>query len=227
MPGLRKWDPAFGAAGNLVAASEIDEYRQYRVILPQVGGTNVGTVGPAGTGVGSPIGFLTLMADYPRNIAMSYVGTGTGGGGSATVNGRDQFGRLVTETIGLASGAGTAGTTAGTKVFARFIDGTFTYGTHLGPGTVGLQFGTTGTTALFGLPDKIAATTDVKSITLATALTGGSAQNNGTVGTAVLVGQHAFRAMTNVVGTTFYTVTYKSTYDSSQENNNAALAQVA
>jgi len=227
MSGLKNYHPDIAYADNKVAPDETDWYRQYKVILPALN-TTVGTAPAAGTNAVSTITVTLPVADYPRSLALNYIGTGTGGGGSATINGRDQFGQVITETIGQATGVGTAGTTAGTKIFAQITSGTFTFGSQLGPGTPLIQFGTTGTTAKFGLPDKIQKASDVIMFTSSAGiLTGGSAVNNGTISAFVDAATHAFRAPTNVTGTTVYTVLYKSTYDSSSENLNAGLTQLA
>ena len=227
MPGLKRWDPAFGAAGNKVASSEMDQYQRYHIILPGIGTAAVGTAVNGGTSSSGAIVFATKVADYPRNVEFNVTGTGDGIAGTAIVNGKDQFGRTITETIDVGT-ANLGGTTAGTKVFAQFTSGSIYHGTHLGPGTATVGYGTTGTTALFGLPDKLGGTTDVISITASGGiLTGGSAVVGGTVGAQVNVAQSAIKARQNVTGTTVITVLYKPSYDTSSEQNSAALAQVA
>src|SRR3990167_2713803 len=229
MPGLKKHFPDFTFSENKVAPSEIDTTKQYIIALPQVGTASVGTAVTGGTSASGAIVFLTKSADYPRNLELNLCGTHGSTFGSAVVNGKDQFGNVITETIGINVGnAGTGGgTIAGTKVFAQLTNGTITHGTHPGTSNLTLGWGTTGTTALFGLPDKIGGTADI--ICLASSsgiLTGGSAIVGGTVGALVDTTTHAIKASQNVTGTTVISVLYRPSYDSSGETNNSVLTPV-
>lgn len=225
MPGLKRFYPDFTFSGNKVAPSETDWYRQYHICLPQVGTASVGTVITGGTSLSGAFVIFTPIADYPRNLELNLTGTANGLGGTAVINGKNQFGAVITETIGVV-GTLNGGTTAGTKVFAKVTNGTFTYGTSLGGGTATLGWGTQGTTTLFGIPDKLGGTADVINVTLASALTGGSSIANGTVGSLVNLTQNAIHLNLPLTGTNFINVMYRPSYDSSNESNNAVTTPI-
>lgn len=194
--------------------------RQYVVINPTVDPTWFGTV--AGTSTTSATITLTnAMADYPRNLAYGIAHTaGSTAGGTWTVTGKNQFGETISETVTQAT-ATAGGTTAGTKVFASVTSAVVNY-TTMSPGAATARLGpaigtAAGLVGYFGLPDKIAAVSDVKSITwrsVGTSIT----MNGGTVDdTLVGVTNHTFNGTAIIAVTDGFLVNYRSTY-AAQEN---------
>jgi len=230
MPGIKQWHPDFAFSGAKVAPSEIDTVKQYIIVFPQIGTAACGTCVGGGTSASGAFVFVGgPAADYPRSLELNLAGTHGSTFGSAIVNGKDQFGNVITETIAVATGAGAGtggGTVAGTKVFAQVITGTGYHGTHPGASTMTLGWGTTGTTALFGLPDKIAGTADVISMACTTGQAGSSVVG-GTIGALVNTTMHAICASQNVTGSMVISVLYKPTYDKPGEANAQALTPVA
>lgn len=216
--------PGFNT-GQKVSPDEIDTTKQYIVVFPQVGTASVGTAVVGGTSATGAFAIFSKSADYPRNLEFNLVGTHGTLGGSVIMNGKDQFGQSITETIQVPVGT-LGGTVAGTKVFAQVTSGTVYHGTHPGPGTPSIGWGTTGTTALFGLPDKIRGTQDVIAIAYTVGQVG-SAVGGGTIGAFVNAGVHAVAASTNVTGSCVLSVLYRPSYDSSGESNNSTLTPVA
>lgn len=222
MSGAKEYDYAFQQAKAQVTPDEIDQYISYTVVNPSLSATYIGTV--AGTQTASAALVLTsIKPDYPRNLLYGIVGTADIGG-SITVVGKNQFGEVITETVG--SGTAAAGTPAfaiaGTKIFAEVTAGTVTFATSAGQGNgtarVGLAIGTAGT-ALFrlGLPTKIGAVSDVKRITW-TSQHLGTAINGGTIGTAQIdVDNHAYLGQTIMAGTEVFQFTIKPTFDNSSK----------
>lgn len=210
-PGLR-----FGGEG--VSPDEMDAYAVYNVNNPVTALLGVASVGTAAIGGTSSVQALVVTSkypDYPRNVALAVVGTGAGLGGTLVLNGRDQFGSAITETIVVAD-ADNGGTTSGTRVFGQFISGTVSLGTAVGNGTTNVRF-VAGTDCLFGLPVKIGATTDVVHYghTVGTGMVnigGGTA-----IGSLVNTGVHAFRPFAAFIGTSFFNVWVKSTYNSEEK----------
>jgi len=163
MSGLKTNEPAL-QAGYKVSPDEMDMYRQYVILHPSVSPSFFGTVETASA---AAIVAVNARTTYPRNLLLSVTGVAGGMGGTAVVNGKDQFGAPITETLGFGSAAG-GGTVAGTKVFAQYTSGTFTPdglgGTAVGTVALGFQIGTSATGPIFGLPDKLGATSDVKAV---------------------------------------------------------------
>lgn len=211
MPGLKKHYPDIRFSGNQVTPDEIDRYEIYTCHIPSTSATWVGTA--VGTQTTTPtVGIISKTLDYPRSLNLVVVtASGSVTGGTMTVTGVDQFGAAQSETIAVVSTA-TGGTTAGTKVFARITTATMQMGTgNPGAGTVSLGVGTTGTTALFGLPVKIGSTADVKMFAWWT----NNAQvaiNGGDYSAFVDTANHAIRAPVSVTGTSGFSVWIKPTY---------------
>ena len=208
-PGLR-----FNA-NERVSPDEMDAYTVYNVNNPVtglLGVASVGTMAVGGTAGTTVLVVLNKYPDYPRNVAFAYTGTGVGMAGTFTLNGEDQFGSAITESIGFGS-ADNGGTTSGTRVFGKFLSGTAILGTAVGNGTPTVRF-TAGTDCRFGLPVKIGATTDVVHYghTVGTGMVsigGGTA-----IGSLIATRDHSFRPFAAFVGTSFFNVWVKSTFNS-------------
>lgn len=221
IPGLKKEVTSVRFNNNKVTPDEMDRYEQYVVYCPATSYNWVGTAAGGTAGQAKALVLINKNLDYPRNLDYGVVGTGDIGG-TWVINGYDQFGNVITETVG--SGTVAAGTpafrTSGTKVFAKVTSGTFTVaGVGSGSATLGVAAGgTAGSTAYFGLPTKIASTADVKSITyvnnfVATTL------NGGTPGALVGTTYHTFNGTAALGTCTAYIVTFKSTYNAEHEGN--------
>ena len=217
MPGLKKHFPDVRFSGNKVTPDEIDRYEVYSCNLPSTSATWVGTA--VGTQTTTPtVGFLSVILDYPRSLNLCVLtATGSVTGGTMVVTGKNQFGVSQTESIAVVSTT-TGGTTVGTKVFASVSAAAMTMGSgDPGSGTVSLGVGTTGTTALFGLPVKIGSTADVK---LFSWVTNGAqvAVNGGTYGAFVDATNHAIKAPASVTGTSGFSVWIKPSYNAENDS---------
>lgn len=224
MPGLSEHDPAFQEhVGNRVAPREIDKYDIVTVHHPTDDAQWFGTAAAGTAGQAKAYVVINKYADWPRSLAAGVEGTADFGG-SWVLNGKDQFGVAITETIAIGTTAN-GGTTSGTKVFAQVTSGTFTATSDsVGNGTPVVGADVVAAVAMFGLPVKIRALTDVKSIAwindgTATTVGGGSV-----VAAHVDTGMHAFRGTETVAITDTLVCWVKSSYDSSYEAENAALA---
>ena len=222
MPGLKKYFPDIRFSSNKVTPDEMDMYIDYCVIYPGAGASSVGTAASGTATVAKPMVIVDRLLDYPRNLLYSCQGTADVGG-TWTVNGVNQFGQTVTETVALGTAAaGTpAAATAGTKVFMSVLSGTFTATSDSVGGVlgrVGVAVGTAaGSVGYFGLPIRIKSTGDVKSITFVKngAVT---ALNGGTIASYVGTADHTFQGTQIIAATDIYKVRIKATrnaeYDS-------------
>lgn len=216
MSGLGEQFPGFQkGAGGAAIPSDIDRYEVYHIVGPQMGTFAWGTA--VGTSTQSPtIVFDTAMADYPRNVEVKILpASGSITGGTVTITGKNQFGVTFSETFAVGT-AVNGGTAVGSKIFATFATAVGTLGvSDAGNCTVTVYPASTGTTALFGLPTKIAGSTDVKLMSFGS--TGvAKAVNGGTIGAFVDTTVHAIKApntiTTPAANATWINVWYKSTY---------------
>lgn len=223
---LKKYFPDFQFSGNKVSPDELDMYDQYAVIFPGTSQTAIGTTAVGTSTQAKALVLINAVPDYPRNLFASCSGSNDLGG-TFVVNGFDQFGQTISESIGFATVVSPGTSAVGSKIFAKVTSGTWTFAAgSAGSGTpkLGVAYGgTAGSTSWFGLPIKIGAVSDVKRITITknfvpTTLNGGTVNS-----TIVSTTTHAFAGTANIGTADTFVVTAKSTYDSSQEVNNAGL----
>ena len=185
MAGFKRSQPGLRFnAGEKVTADEQDVYEVYNISSPGTAASWFGTCAAGGTSAVTALGVANRYPDYPRNMNYILVGTGAGMAGTFVTNGYDQFGSPISETVAIATAAN-GGTVVGTAIFGRFDSGTISFGTAVGNGTVRLGF-VPGTACLFGLPVKIAGTTDIALASMTNG-TGAISWNGGTVGGYVKV----------------------------------------
>ncbi len=219
MPGLRTSGTSTGnipGEGPIaITPDEIDRYEVVTIVNPNTITANafIGTYAVAGTSAANSLVIVNAIPDWPRNLEYSITGTGAGMAGTTTVIGRDQFGNVISETISIGT-ASNGGTQPGTKVFAQVTSGTHSFGTAVGNGTARLGLGTTGTTALFGLPFKVGGTTDLKMLSV-NAGTGGVTVNGGTIAAFIDVATSSLKLpVPQTTGTMAITAWLKPTFNS-------------
>jgi hypothetical protein len=208
-PGLR-----FAKSEYAVTPDEMDQYVVYTA-ANVAANTAWYFLGTAGTSKVQPGTWLAVTPDYPRSNEFSIAGSHGSTTGTAIINGYDQFGKTVSETL-VITRADNGGTTVGTQVFAQITSGTFYYGTAIGNGTLRYGFGTGGTTSLFGLPCKIGGTNDVLLYSWGSASTPVKV-GGGTLGAMVDTTYHAVKAASDIAGsTTHFNVWVKPSYNSEE-----------
>lgn len=217
---FKKSQPGLQFGGQRVSADEMDIVRQYVVMNPNVSPTFVGTASGTST-QGTALIVLNKNLDYPRNLVYAVEHTaGSTAGGTWIVNGKNQFGETISETVAIGTATG-GGTTAGTKVFAQVTSGTVNF-TTMSPGAatakIGGAIGTAaGLVGYFGLPDKLGAISDVKSITFRSVGTANGV-NGGTIDSAVVgTAYSTFNGTSIIAVTDAYVVNYRPTF-ANQEN---------
>lgn len=221
MSGLGETNAAFMTGYHKVTPGEMDRYEIVDTGVLSISATWVGTAAGGTSTQAKALVLINKTLDHPRNLLYSCVGTNDMGG-TWMVNGYDQFGQGITETVG--NGTVAAGTpafaVAGTKIFREVTTGTFTVATGAvgaGSARLGVAIGTAGTTAFkLGLLTKIASTADVKNITWTTqnVLT---TLNGGSIGAYVDVTNHAFTGTSIMAGTEVYKATVRTTWSNLQK----------
>lgn len=217
---LKRIEPGVRFSGFKVSPDEMDMTMQYTVMHPSVdpvwfGTSTVGTQTQA-----KALVVTNIRADYPRNLVGAVAAAaGSVAGGTWVVNGKNQFGATIQESVAIAPATG-GGTVAGTKIFAQVSSGTFTFGTgDPGNGTprLGVAIGTAATLQhLFGLPDKIASTADVKNLLWINNGTS-TTVNGGSIGAYVGTANHTFKGTAVVAVTDRFVVSYRSSFNSEAE----------
>jgi len=169
---FKKFMPAVRFNNEKIDADEMNLYQQYVINVP---GTAINCIGTAAGGSNTQSKAMVItnqQVDYPRTLLFSVVNTaGSTNCGSAYIVGKDQWGKAQTETIGLVLGTATQ-SNSGTKIFSEVTAATATYGAdqaNNGTGQIGVASGTTAGSNVFsfGLPWRLGAKTDIKSINYA------------------------------------------------------------
>ncbi len=222
MAGIKSWIPDIKTYESGVTWDEMDAYRTITV-RPAINVRWWASAGTAGTASAIALVMLNRLPDWPRNINFILAGTGVGMAGSLDVNGKDQFGNSVTETLGFGS-ADNGGTVVGTKIFAALDSGTLRYGTAVGNGTPQIGF-VPGTNCLLGLPDKINGTTDVVQLGFNLG-TGAVTYGGGTIAAFVDSPMHAIRPASTLDGTAVVQAWYVSRFDATSVGTVANRVQI-
>ena len=223
---LKKYFPDIRMGQNKVDPDEINQRVMYSVIFPSIGTSTV--YEGKGTGAVTAVGTISnITMDYPRNLYVEIAGAAVGMGGTATIYGKDQFGVSQSEAIGFATASG-GGSAVGSLIFASVSTVSVTTatgdGTAVGSIGVGYAKGTAAALkAMFGLPVRIGAYTDVKRITF---VKNGvvTAMNGGTIGTAQTAGyvnttNHSFMGTQIVAATDQYHLAILPTFNGENKTN--------
>lgn len=216
---LKTNEPQMQFNGNKLTPDEFDQNQQYIIINPSIGTAYVGLVNGTGT-TAQAITISQARLDYPRAINFSLLGVAGGEGGTVVINGKDQFGNVITESLGFATAAG-GGTANGTKVFAEVTSGTLTPaglgGTAIGTGFIGVNIAGTPS---FGLPARLGNTTDIKAATWVDAEVGKSLNLSG-AGTSAIGGTAQSDVRIDVAGGVVsadtFVITYRSSFNTQQD----------
>ena len=207
---LRAYYPDVAFSGNKVQPNEIDRYEVYTVNIKAPVISWFGTAVGDGTAGYKALALVNKLAPYPTSVEARLVGGAGTTKGTCVINGKDQFGVSISETLSLASGS--AGTVIGTKVFMEISSGSVELGTAAGSCVV--CPGTAGTTTLLGLPVKLGGTADLRLLTWSSGDTQTSAGGaTGTVGFYVNTAMSAVKAVGPISGTIDMTAWVKTSYD--------------
>lgn len=214
---LKQNFPEMYISAQKLTPDELDQDQQYIIVNPDIGTARIGTTTVTADGLGT-ITVGQPFLDAPRTVTLSILGVAGGMGGTAALSGKDQFGNVISESLGFATAAG-GGTAQGTKVFSRIGTATVTIaglgGTAIGSVYLGYPNGDVAMKV--GLPAKLGAAADLKRVTwhdagVSKALTVGS---GGTIGTAVASTADHSVTLTGLAGfatADSYTFTFRSSF---------------
>jgi hypothetical protein len=192
--GYKNREPAFQAAGYKITPDEIDRYEQYWILFPSQAGTLATAAAGTSTQAKTAV-VVNAICDYPRNLEFGVAGS-SDMGGTWVLNGKDQFGESVSETVAIGTAAN-GGTTVGTMIFAQVTSGTYTFTSGaIGSGTPKVKYSAAEGTTKFGLPFRTGGTADVKNFVYKPAFVT-TVINGGTLG--AYVGTGGFSGFNNYV----------------------------
>ncbi len=216
---LKTWHPDVAFGGGKVGADEVDFYHTYTIKDPSIDATAVATAASIHIGSTPLVENVAGVMDYPRNLVLRVAGGTSSGtyGGTATINGLDQFGNSISETFSIAT-AVNGGTGIGTKIFSKFVSGSINMAGDTAVATANVGYGTAGTTTLFGLPFKVGGTGDLMSFNWASAHAVQFITSTA-VGSYVNTGVHAVLARTDFGTASGFGLWAKSTYNQSNDNS--------
>lgn len=142
--------------------------------------------------------------DYPRNLLYTLVDAASNTLEAVFVaTGTDQFGATVSETVTVDYSV--AATTAGTQIFATVTSVSITPTNQAASDTASVGVAVAADVASFGLPKKLGAVTDVKSVNWIDA---GTSKNQNIDSTSVVVARSCFRPEQTVDAADDYVIHY-------------------
>ena len=101
---LKNFDlPSIKVLGQLVTPDEIDRYEIFNVSMPGTASVWWASAGTSGTADTVAAVVINRLPDYPRNINFALAGSAVGMAGTLDVNGKDQFGVTISESLGFGS----------------------------------------------------------------------------------------------------------------------------
>lgn len=181
--------------------------QQYIISKPSVSTTFVVATEDISGGDVAAASIARSILDYPRNLLYTLSDAASNTLEAIfTVTGEDQFGRVVTETATVDYSA--AATTAGTQIFAKITSVAIAPTNQAASDTASVGVAIATDVASFGLPDEIAAVTDVENVNWIDA---GTSKAQNIDSTSVVVTRNCFRPEQAVDAGDDYVITYKST----------------
>jgi len=195
-----------------ISSTKLKARQQYVILKPDVAVDSIVASGD----VSVDLATATLAKnhlDYPRNLLYTLTDdSATTLEGIFTTIGLDQFGKYVTETVEVDYDV--AATGAGSQIFSYITSIAVDVTNAAASDTCDVGVCIEADVASFGLPDEIAATTDVKAINF---LNDGVTEMQNIDSTSVVVARNCFRPEQTVVADDDYIIFYKST-DSNLNN---------
>lgn len=183
--------------------------QQYIISKPSASATFVVNAASVASGAVASATIARAVLDYPRNLIYTLVDNASDTLSAVfVVTGTDQFNQTVSETVTVDYDA--SATTNGTQVFKTITNVSITPTNQAASDTASVGVAIAADVASFGLPDKIAAVTDVKNVNWIDA---GTSKAQNIDATSVSVTKSSFQPEQTVDAGDDYVVTYKSTFE--------------
>jgi len=193
-----------------LSSTALKARQQYLILKPDVA---VDSIVAAEDISGGDVATCTLAKtelDYPRNLLYTLTDDASDTlEGTFTTVGIDQFGTIVTESVEVDYNVAAA--VSGTQIFSTITSIAFESSANAAASdTADVGVSIEADVASFGLPDEIAATTDVKALNF---LNNGVTEMQNIDSTSVVVARDCFRPEQTVAVEDDYVIFYKSTAD--------------
>lgn len=192
--------------GKLTAATK--GVKQYCIIKPEAGAAVVVNGEDISGGDVAEATLVREILDYPRNLLYTLSDNASDTlEATFTVTGTDQFGETVTETVTVDYDASATG--AGTQIFSTITSVAISgVDNEAASDTASVGVAVAADVASFGLPDPIAAITDVKAVNW---IDDGASKTQNIDATSISLTQNAFKPEQTVAAADDYVILYEST----------------
>lgn len=192
-----------------ISSTKLRARQQYVILKPDVATNSIVNAEDISAGTVSAATLVKTELDYPRNLLYTLADNASDTLEAVFVTtGTDQFGNVVTETVTVDYDASATG--AGSQIFATITSISITPTNQAASDTASVGVSITADVASFGLPDEIAAVTDVKAINF---INNGVTEMQNIDSTSVVVGRNCFRPEQTVAVEDDYVIFYKSTFE--------------
>lgn len=192
--------------GTLVSIAD-SGMKQYSILRPEVGTAVVVSAEDISGGAVAAATLVRTILDYPRNLLYTLVDNASDTLEAVfVVVGTDQYGNVVTETVTVDYDA--AATTAGTQIFATITSISIAPTNQAASDTASVGVVIEADVASFGLPEPIAAITDVKSINW---IDDGTSKTQNIDATSVVIARDAIRPEQTIALADDYIIMYQPT----------------
>lgn len=182
--------------------------QQYIIAKPGVSATAVVNAADISGGAVAAATIARTRLDYPRNLLYTLSDAASDTLEAIfVVTGTDQFDNTVTETVTVDFNV--AATWAGTQIFKTITSVSITPTNEAASDTASVGYAIAADVASFGLPEAIAAVTDVKNVNW---LDNGVTKTQNIDSTSVVVERSCFRPEQTVEVIDDYIITYKTSY---------------
>ena len=214
---FKKYEPYVRFNGEKLDADELNVYQQYTIACPGTAYTAIGTAAGGSSTQSKTLVVKNQQVDFPRNLVFNLVTTaGSLAGGTLHIVGKDQWGNDQTEDIIQPEGT-TNQSIAGSKIFSKVTAGTVSFGTSSqinSTTSLGYACGTAAGSNVFqfGLPWRLGAKSDIKSITYAKNFVP-TVLNEGTPSNLITLDPPSFTGTVELGTADFFTVRAIPTYN--------------
>lgn len=188
---------------------DLEAYATYTILKPEVGAAVVVSAEDISGGDVAAATLVRTRLDYPRNLLYTLADNSSDTLEAVfTVVGTDQFGNIVTETASVDYDV--AATTAGSQVFATITSVAISPTNEAASDTASVGVCIEADVASFGLPNRLGAITDVKSVNW---IDNGTSKEEDVDSTSIVLSpRFCFRPSQTVAAADDYIINYRSTF---------------
>ena len=191
-----------------ISSLKLNREQQYVILKPSVSATAVVNAEDISGGAVAAATIARARCDYPRNLFYTLVDNASDTLEAVfVVTGTNQFDEVVTETVTVDYNV--SATQAGTQIFKTITSVKITPTNQAASDTASVGYSIVANVASFGLPERIAAITDVKNVNW---VDNGVSKQETITATSTVLARHCYRPGQTVEVIDDYIITYKTSY---------------